>query len=47
VFESVWWSGRFAQAWGDDNSLVHIPRRTVKLEMCNTSTANDASVASR
>jgi hypothetical protein len=47
VFETVFWSGRFAQAWssgGWASSAVRVPRRAVKLELCKSPKANDASI---
>ena len=43
VFDTVWWAGRFAQAFGPDR-VVQMPRRTVKLELCGTSAAKDQNV---
>jgi len=45
VFRTVWWSGRFHQAW--PNHLTHafqLPRRTVKLHLCHSARATDANV---
>lgn len=43
VFETVFWSGRFAQAYGIDK--VHrIGRREVKLHLCGSARAKDANV---
>lgn len=42
VFETVFWSGRFAQAWGFD--VARVPRRTVKLTLCGSPKANDATI---
>jgi hypothetical protein len=32
IFDTVFWSGRFAQAWGE--TFVQIPRDAVKLKLC-------------
>lgn len=42
VFETVWWSGRFTEAWGGD--IARVPRRAVKLALCQSPKANDASI---
>ena len=47
VFETVYWSGRFAQFWltrNDPNSLYRIPRKDVKLQLCMSLRAKDANV---
>lgn len=43
LFETCVWSGRFIQRWLDTvgRPWFRIPRREVKLELCNTSRAND------
>lgn len=43
VFETVFWSGRFAQAAGMP-IVVRIPRSEVKLRLCGTSRAKDPNV---
>jgi len=43
VFETVYWSGRFAQAYGSER--VHrVPRLKVKLALCHDSRAKDANI---
>ena len=43
VFETVYWSGRFAEAYGAER--VHrIPRLKVKLRLCHDSRAKDANI---
>ena len=45
VFETVFWSGRFAEAssrWSI--SLERIPRRAVKLHLCGSARAKDANI---
>ena len=46
VFETVYWTGRFSQAWqerrGDEAS--RITRREIKLHICNSVTAKDPNV---
>lgn len=43
VFETVRWAGRFEQA-AHPLSVVWIPRRAVKLALCQSPKANDASI---
>lgn len=42
VFETVFWSGRFVQAY--DGPHVRVFRREVKLHLCASPRANDASI---
>lgn len=42
VFETCVWIGRFIEAWGDKFEFVY--RKDVKLHLCNSPRANDASV---
>lgn len=42
VFETVYWSGRFAQAW--DGPVVRVPRVKVKLHLCHNSMAKDSNI---
>lgn len=46
VFETVFWSGRFAQAWEQDvgGAVVRIGRRAIKLALCGTARANDGNI---
>jgi hypothetical protein len=43
VFETVYWSGRFAQAFGAGR-VSRIPRLQVKLHLCHDSRAKDANI---
>lgn len=43
VFETVYWSGRFAQAYGAER-VSRIPRLQVKLAICHDSRAKDANI---
>lgn len=43
VFETVFWSGAFAQRWGM-RYTQRIPRREVKLELCGQPRAKDANI---
>jgi len=42
VFETVYWTGRFVEAWGGE--FERIPRRDVKLHLCNSMRAKDANI---
>ncbi len=42
VFETVWWAGRFAEAWGRPS--LRIKRLDVKLALCHDSRAKDANI---
>ncbi len=43
VFETVYWSGRFAEAYGAER--VHrIPRMQVKMHLCHSSRAKDGNI---
>lgn len=43
VFETVFWTGRFAQAWSP-RSFARMPRRTVKQHLCHTARATDSNI---
>lgn len=42
VFETVFWSGKFAATF--DGPVVRIPRRAVKLALCHSAKANDSNI---
>ena len=46
VFETVFWSGRFAQAWGCPGQFTWslLPRKAVKLALCGSPRAKDANI---
>lgn len=44
VFETVFWSGRFAQAFGGDRAADRLPRLKVKLHLCHDSRAKDGNI---
>ena len=45
VFETVFWSGRFTEAWESQGGTVHrLPRRDVKLHLCGQARAKDANI---
>ena len=43
IFETVYWSGRFAQAFGAAR-VDRLPRLEVKLHLCHDSRAKDANI---
>jgi hypothetical protein len=43
VFDTVFWSGRFAEA-ANRATVVMLPRRVVKLALCGDSRAKDANI---
>lgn len=49
VFETVFWSGRFAQAWnhggdGGGRRWLRLPRADVKMHLCGSMRANDSNI---
>lgn len=44
IFETVFWSGRFAQVWRDPKAVRRVPRKTVKLHLCGSQRAKDANI---
>ena len=42
VFDTVWWSGRFCQAWGEQ--FFRVPRLQVKQYLCHDSRAKDSNI---
>lgn len=49
TFETVYWSGRFAQCWLDETPylnqrVIRIPRIDVKMALCHDSRAKDANI---
>lgn len=46
VFETVFWSGRFAEAWdlGEGRSFSRMGRKAVKLSLCGTVKAKDPHI---
>jgi hypothetical protein len=48
VFETVFWSGRFAELWlARGAPIARMPRATVKLAVCNSRRATDANIRAR
>lgn len=43
VFETVYWSGRFAEAYGAD-LVVRIPRLDIKVHLCRSARAKDGNI---
>lgn len=43
IFETVYWTGRFAQAYGVER-VTRIPRMDVKMHLCHTSRAKDGNI---
>jgi hypothetical protein len=43
--ETILWSGRFYEAWGDTSTRYWLTRRAVKLHLCGTLQSKDANVA--
>lgn len=48
VFETVYWSGRFAKAYDDVCNMgmcaIRLPRRDVKLHLCGMARAKDSNI---
>jgi hypothetical protein len=42
VFETVFWTGRFLQAW--PGTASRLPRRPIKLHICGHSSAKDSNI---
>ncbi len=44
VFTTVWWTGRFYEAWPGHSSRHMLPRSAVKMHLCQTMRAKDAHI---
>jgi len=45
VFETVFWSGRFAECWDSTGKVwVRVKRHEVKIHLCNSMKAKDANI---
>lgn len=46
VFRTVWWTGRFADAWSvrSGNLPIEVFRKDVKLHLCGTAKAKDKNI---
>ena len=42
IFDTVFWTGRFCQAWGGD--FERVPRMDVKMHLCHNSRARDSNI---
>lgn len=48
VFETVFWSGRFAELWTSRGGVfTRMPRHAVKLALCHNTRAKDANIRQR
>lgn len=48
VFETVWWSGRFCEAWMDRGGVIaRVTRKQVKIALCGTMKAKDPHIRQR
>ena len=43
VFDTVFWSGRFAEAWSP-RKHIRVPRMDVKMHLCGSSRAKDGNI---
>ncbi len=44
VFETVYWIGRFSEAWQDDEHATRLYRKQIKIHLCGTTQAKDPNV---
>lgn len=44
TFETVYWIGRFCEAWGDDSTLKRVYRKTVCGALCRNGRASDSNI---
>jgi hypothetical protein len=44
VFETVFWTGRFFEAISDHGPVERMPRRMVKLHLCQSARAQDSNI---
>lgn len=42
VFETAYWTGRFAQQYGDH--VIRVPRHTIKMHLCGSMRAKDPNI---
>lgn len=42
IFETVFWTGRFAEAYGGE--AERIPRKDIKMHLCNATRAKDSNI---
>jgi hypothetical protein len=44
IFETVYWTGRFREAWGTQGFFDRYPRMTIKMHLCHNSRAKDGNI---
>ena len=44
IFDTVYWTGRFREAWGNKGLFERMPRMTVKMHLCHNSRAKDSNI---
>ena len=50
TFDTVWWTGRFCQAWqgrhkdSDKDRFIQVPRMAIKMHWCHNSQAKDGNI---
>ena len=44
IFDTVYWTGRFCEAWGNKGIFARVPRMTVKMHLCHNSRAKDSNI---
>lgn len=44
TFRTVWWSGRFAEAWKEPDDVIEVYRADVKSHLCHSMKAKDANI---
>jgi len=44
IFDTVFWTGRFCQAWGNRGFFDRMPRRDVKMHLCGSMRAKDSNI---
>ena len=44
IFDTVYWTGRFCEAWGNKGFFDRMPRMTVKMHLCHNSRAKDSNI---
>lgn len=44
IFDTIFWTGRFCEAWGTRGFFDRMPRLTVKMHICHNSRAKDSNI---
>jgi len=44
IFDTVFWSGRFCEAWGNQGFFDRMPRKDVKMYLCHSMRAKDSNI---